>query len=248
MLPVPTMSEKGGGDPAMVRRAQWWLSGKNRHNRNFKPGALDGHFGPQMGRACQRAKWYLGYAKADISPQYGAGLHSFLVPKGNPHAVPLPAAYKLRKAARAGRPNPYAESRFPAGRPWPFTSRATGRLIGCPYQGTHTLGNWESDNAVDLGVPVGTPVIAIWDGTIGSRIGALDSSDPHMLGLRLHLTDAHGRDSYYAHLSQLRVHAGQHVRRGDVLGLSGSANGVAHLHISVQPPGRPDDLFGIDGC
>jgi hypothetical protein len=31
-----------------------------------------------------------------------------------------------------------------------------GKIIGTPYTGTHTLGNWQSDNAVDIAVPVGT--------------------------------------------------------------------------------------------
>ncbi len=41
-----------------------------------------------------------------------------------------------------------------------------GPVIGLPYHGTHTLGNWQSDNALDIRVPVGTPVIALADGEI----------------------------------------------------------------------------------
>lgn len=243
----PTLRQ--GDAPAIwAKRAQWWLAGKNRHRRNFRPGAIDGSFGPMTQRACERAKWVLGYPTDRIAPSYGQTLHSYMIPLDDPRAAKLPLSYQARKRLRRLRKNPYREELFVDKRPWPFLDRETGRLIGCPYQGTHTLGNWESDNAVDLLVPVGTPVVAIWDGQIGTRIGSLDTSNPRLLGLRLHLVNDHGRDSYYAHLSSLRVNANQRVRKGDILGLSGSANGVPHLHIGVEPPGRPDDLFAIGGC
>jgi murein DD-endopeptidase MepM/ murein hydrolase activator NlpD len=105
-----------------------------------------------------------------------------------------------------------------------------GNVIGLPYQGTHTLGNWESDNAVDLGVPKGTPVYAVAAGTIGSQIGSLGEGG-QFAGLRLHLMTKHN-EYYYAHLSKLSVHAGEHVKKGALLGYSGEANGVQHLHFA----------------
>jgi murein DD-endopeptidase MepM/ murein hydrolase activator NlpD len=110
------------------------------------------------------------------------------------------------------------------------------KLIGLPYQGTHTMyGNWESDNAVDIATPVGTPIYAISDGTIGSQFGALDSSDPHLEGLRLHL-DGPTDSFYYAHLSRFApgIQPGVRVKAGQLLGYSGSANGVAHLHLASE--------------
>lgn len=115
---------------------------------------------------------------------------------------------------------------------YPLGSR--GPIIGLPYQGTHRLyGNWESDNAVDIKVPVGTPVVAPADGVVGSQIGALGSGDPRLEGLRVHL-DGPTDSFYFAHLSRLAVRPGQHVRAGDVIGYSGSANGVAHLHLASR--------------
>lgn len=110
-----------------------------------------------------------------------------------------------------------------------------GKVIGLPYQGTHTLfGNWESDNAVDIAAPKGTPVYATEGGTIGSQIGALSTGgDPKLLGLRLHL-DTKGNEWYYAHLSKILVKPGQRVQEGQLLGYSGEANGVAHLHIASK--------------
>ncbi len=117
-----------------------------------------------------------------------------------------------------------------------------GPVIGTPYGGTHTLGNWQSDRAVDIEIPVGTPVVAIEDGVIGPRIGALGNAGSRFAGLRLTLqgrTDSY----YYAHLSALAVGAGQPVVRGQVIGWSGEANGVPHLHLGLER-GDPVALVG----
>jgi murein DD-endopeptidase MepM/ murein hydrolase activator NlpD len=149
-----------------------------------------------------------------------------------PASVALPAAPAVDVADAPAEQAGYA---------YPLAVR--GELLGLPYQGSHKLfDNWESDNAVDLAVPAGTPVYAVADGTIGSQIGALDSNDPHLEGLRLHLvTD--GNEFYYAHLSQIVVQPGQEVQKGQLLGYSGEANGVAHLHFAALA-GTPVDVVG----
>lgn len=120
---------------------------------------------------------------------------------------------------------------------------AKGKIIGRPYQGTHTMyGNWQSDNAVDIAVPVGTPVYAVSNGTINSRIGAFDSKDPHLQGLRV-TVNGPSNSYYYAHLSKLAVKAGETVKAGQLLGYSGEANGVAHLHFA-QENGNPLNVQG----
>ena len=129
---------------------------------------------------------------------------------------------------------------------------AQGEIIGCPFVpgSTHSAfvapDNLASDNAVDIAVPVGTPVFAVTDGVIGPQIGALDSTDPRMAGLRLHL-NAPGVEFYYAHLSEIDVVPGQFVQAGQQLGLSGSANGAAHLHFA-QDVGNPAETVGALGA
>lgn len=118
-----------------------------------------------------------------------------------------------------------------------------GKLIGFPYQGTHTLGNWQSDNAVDISVPIGTPVFAVVAGTIGSNIGSLGAAPgSRFAGLRVQV-NGKGNSYWYGHLSKLDVHAGQHVKEGEQIGLSGSANGVSHLHFAAQH-GDPRNILG----
>jgi Peptidase family M23 len=127
-----------------------------------------------------------------------------------------------------------------------------GEIIGCPFApgSTHSPfvppDNLPSDNAVDIAVPVGTPVYAVTAGVIGPQLGPLDSSDPRMAGLRLHL-DAPGVHFYYAHLSEIDVQPGQYVQAGQQLGLSGSANGAAHLHFA-QDVGNPAETVGALGA
>ena len=105
------------------------------------------------------------------------------------------------------------------------------------------IGNWESDNAVDLLVPKGSPVYALADGVIGSQFGPLNSNDPRMQGLRLHLSSK-GNEFYYAHLSAFApgLKPGTHVKKGQLLGYSGTANGVEHLHLAFRN-GDPDYLL-----
>lgn len=134
-----------------------------------------------------------------------------------------------------------------AGNPLPV---AGGKVIGEPYQGTHATAfnqaggsdNWESENAVDIAVPIGTPVIAVADGTIGPQFGSLGSGG-RFAGLRLHLNAAGGDSFYYAHLSSFapNIRPGVQVKAGQVIGYSGEANGVAHLHFATTTNTSPLD-------
>lgn len=133
---------------------------------------------------------------------------------------------------------------------WPIGGGVAGRIIGLPGQGTHSYieppNNWQSDNAIDIAVDQGTPVLAVDDGVISKHLGfGLLSADgsSRYAGYRLHLADAHNNTWYYAHLSRVVVAPGQSVTRGGLLGYSGSANGVAHLHLAVKD-GDPLVLLG----
>lgn len=114
-----------------------------------------------------------------------------------------------------------------------------GKVIGGPFQGTHAKAfnvqggsdNWQSENAIDIAVPKGTPVYAVADGVLGNT-GSLGQGG-RFAGLRTNLIGK-GNSWYYAHLSKLVVKAGEQVRKGQLLGYSGEANGVAHLHFASE--------------
>lgn len=147
-------------------------------------------------------------------------------------ALPEPAAQQVNSTT--GKAKKRITGALGQGGPLMYPLAVVGKLIGFPYQGTHTLyGNWQSDNAVDISVPVGTAVYACFNGTIGDGIGSLGSSDSNLQGLRVTVNGVQN-SAFYQHLSRLSVAAGDKVKQGDLLGFSGSANGVAHLHFALE--------------
>jgi murein DD-endopeptidase MepM/ murein hydrolase activator NlpD len=73
--------------------------------------------------------------------------------------------------------------------------------------------------------------------------GTVISADPVSGGYgRLVVVDHGGSvQTYYAHLSKILVHAGQEIRKGDMVGLSGASGRVTapHLHYEVRVGGTP---------
>lgn len=135
---------------------------------------------------------------------------------------------------------------------WPVSGGSPSKgIIGTPGQGTHSFtappNNWQSDNAIDIGTPVGTPLVAVDDGTISSSLGfgtLTGDGSSRFAGIRFHLVDSHNNTWYYAHLKKVVVKPGQQVQRGQLVGYSGSANGVAHLHLASKD-GDPTKLLGV---
>jgi murein DD-endopeptidase MepM/ murein hydrolase activator NlpD len=90
--------------------------------------------------------------------------------------------------------------------------------------------NWQSIWAVDLGVPIGTPVYASFSGTI---VTVHSGETGRFAGISVGLDSGRGLAAYYAHLSQVDVAPGQSVVAGQLLGATGEANGVDHLHFAL---------------
>src|SRR4029453_5131157 len=123
-----------------------------------------------------------------------------------------------------------------------FGPAAFGNTFGA-YR-ADVAGKWH--HGEDLVAPLGTPVLAVADGTVFS-VGWNDIG-----GWRLWLRDTAGNEFYYAHLSAYTALAvnGRHVNAGDVLGFVGNTGDAAttpfHLHFEVHPVSL---LFlGYDGA
>lgn len=93
-------------------------------------------------------------------------------------------------------------------------------------------------NGVDFGCPVGTPVLACDDGKITYADNIPDSD-----GLGINIGHEWGLSQYW-HLSKLIATYGQLVKKGDILGYSGSTGWATgpHLHFGIKvegdtPPG-----------
>lgn len=115
-----------------------------------------------------------------------------------------------------------------------------GRNLGGP--GAHkarAMGNWESDNAVDIGVPIGTIVKAVVAGKMGSIKGSWDGGGGQTSGIQAHLGD----QWWYTHLKQIDVKSGQALEAGQRIGVSGAGNSVPHLHLAKRS-GNPEMALG----
>lgn len=93
---------------------------------------------------------------------------------------------------------------------------------------------WRNHNGLDLTAPQGTPVYATGDGIITTtewRGG---------YGNAIFLNHGFGFETRYGHLSRFNSSAGQHVKRGDLIGFVGStgASTTPHLHYEVLYQGK----------
>ena len=94
-------------------------------------------------------------------------------------------------------------------------------------------GGWH--HGEDIVAPLGTPLLAVTDGTLFS-VGWNDIG-----GWRLWLRDDAGNEFYYAHLSAYSTLAvsGRRVRAGDVVGFLGKSGdaeaSIPHLHFEIHP-------------
>lgn len=90
---------------------------------------------------------------------------------------------------------------------------------------------WDNcHTGLDFAAPVGTPAMAASDGVVTFA----DTDGPY--GNLVRVLHAGGVSTWYAHLDQLLVRAGQQVTAGEVVGLvgqTGNAHGF-HLHFEVR--------------
>jgi len=224
--------KRGSNDPKNgpfhVRGAQWLMRGHNVFDTAWYLGEIDGRFGAASAEAARKCKYEIGYRETDIDPTFGPLLRDYLTGK------------RKRSPAMVARARSRATKFI-----WP--TKPHGTVIGYPGQGTHSYvwppNNWESDQAWDISVPRGSKIIAVADGKIGPAFGRLPNDDPRFDGIRLHLETA-DNEFYYAHLSATTpgLGPGDVVKQGEILGLSGVANGVPHLHIGTKRPIRLEDL------
>lgn len=105
---------------------------------------------------------------------------------------------------------------------WPVNSkRITQRMVG-------------GHKGVDVGVPVGTRLVAPEGGKI---IYAGSSSSGY--GKYVKIRTADGKDIILGHMSEIDIGVGQNVRAGQLVGLSGNTGNSTgpHVHIEVRKGG-----------
>ena len=90
------------------------------------------------------------------------------------------------------------------------------------------------EKGIDLAGPVGTPIHATADGVV-SKAEWFSS-----YGLYVSLEHGGELQPRYGHMSRLNVAAGQHVRKGDIIGFIGTTGRSTgpHLHYEVRVAGE----------
>ena len=103
---------------------------------------------------------------------------------------------------------------------------------GARTQGLH------GHNGVDWASSAGTPIMAVADGdVIIARSGGWNGG----YGTYVVISHPNGMQTLYAHMSQIAVSVGDHVNKGETIGLmgrTGEATGV-HLHFEVRGGTNP---------
>src|SRR5512147_111046 len=151
-----------------------------------------------------------------------------------PQANPSPA--DLRRNARdqalvakvwARREGP-ARFTLPLGAPATPLPKAEG--FGAQWIFNGKPDSSEVHSGVDYALGPGTPVSAVADGTV------VVAEDLFFTGNAVFVDHGNGLVSMYFHLSEIRVQAGQDVKKGEALGLVGSTGRVTgpHLHLGVR--------------
>ncbi len=99
--------------------------------------------------------------------------------------------------------------------------------------------NGMGHDGIDIGMPIGTPVLAALSGTVLAT-GNTDVKSPsgkmcYSFGKWVMVKHGNGLATLYAHLSSIEVSAGQAVSTGSELGLSGMTGYATgpHLHFGV---------------
>lgn len=105
-----------------------------------------------------------------------------------------------------------------------------------------TAGASSIHNGIDIAAPIGTPVVAPWDGIVAKVYSNAAG------GNQLIIDHDNGYRTGYAHLSRALVQVGDRVTRGQQVaevGNTGHSTGP-HLHFTVRPPSLTGMAAHID--
>ena len=186
---------------------------------------------------------------------------AFLLPYVFAPSLPETGLYRVQVAPTSGAPGRYSlaltlsDGEMPVAAGGPGTPHPTGRASSeSAVMVTEGMFIWPSARreisgwtfhdpgnpghiGLDIAARMWDPIVAIADGTVvfaewGGGYGNLVIVD-----------HGDGWDSYYAHLSEFAVEAGEEVRQGQLLGGAGTTGYSTgpHLHFEIRYYGRPVD-------
>ena len=134
-----------------------------------------------------------------------------------------------------------------------------GKDMDVPFNGTFviyspygmrlnkiTYDNVEMHHGIDFDVPIGTQVMAQWNGVV-SKIYKTETG-----GNTVEITHHKNLKTVYSHLGGIKVKVGQEVKQYEMIGVTGETGVMAqpHLHFAVYLDGEsinPIYLYGLEG-
>jgi murein DD-endopeptidase MepM/ murein hydrolase activator NlpD len=89
---------------------------------------------------------------------------------------------------------------------------------------------------IDFTAAVGTPIYATGDGVVSEA-----EYNSGGYGNKIIINHGFSYETVYAHLSKIKVRVGQHIKRGEIIGLMGNTgkSTAPHLHYEVHKAGVP---------
>ena len=110
-----------------------------------------------------------------------------------------------------------------------------------PHRHHPVTGRIAPHNGVDFAMPTGTPVYSTGDGVVTLVI------NHRYAGKYVVIKHSSKYTTRYLHLSKFKVHKGQHVKRGQLIGLSGATGRVTgpHLHFEFKVNGVPQNPLTV---
>ena len=131
-------------------------------------------------------------------------------------------------------------------------------LFLTPVQGKYTITSKFGETAgrtfphqgLDMGCPVGTPIVAAITGTVS--YAGLSGGYGNLVSINTRNQPSQTR---YGHLSRIDVKNGQDVTQGQIIGLSGGSKGAfgsgdstgPHLHFEIRIANKPVDPAPLIG-
>jgi murein DD-endopeptidase MepM/ murein hydrolase activator NlpD len=113
----------------------------------------------------------------------------------------------------------------------PFPRGTSTRSGGGPEaHGARAFGNWQSDQAFDIHVKPGTPVLAVVGGNV-LKVRINPATTGSVYGDQVTIQGTDGNGWFYTHI-RTTVRAGQKVSKGQVIGTVSPWSGDPHLHIA----------------
>jgi hypothetical protein len=134
---------------------------------------------------------------------------------------------------------------------WSVDKTLANKLItyAVPYMGSYENNSKEYEGshlAVDIKIPIGTPVHAVANGKVVKVAQASSGFGKHIVVKHPDVPLLNGNEtvtlySAYAHLSEIAVKNGQIVTRGEVIGKSGNSgtSTTPHLHFQIDRDEAP---------